>query len=208
MSRQEAVEKLQIHGGVASAGGAKGLLASLRPYKGIAEKNFLEVFDCLFELSDSFIKAQGPEKEVYRALWSISATVRLLICESGPLVENKLISPQDLEYVHDWLQTFDHCVLNMLNSNSSECLFAPYFEFVSRHPPSKVSDSLFVATGEALKSSDEDLRIASTKAVGAFFCTATRAAELLRSVLSKENSFQVKEAIQTSLRKLESFEER
>lgn len=125
MTVEEAIYKLKIHSGTISEGltldwtiesKPKGLIDSLRPYKGNLRKDFLEEIDlCLLTLEFHLKNSPKIERELSWALWEIlSLTFFWALDSRGMLRRNNLIDKVDLEYLENWHFDFAQKV--------SECL--------------------------------------------------------------------------------------
>ncbi len=101
-----------------------GFIGSLRPYRGLIERNFHEVMAALGVLAPQLQLGQ-IDAQIVSALWSICHTARAWgVHPDGMLRRNHLIAPADVERLENWIETISYATMILLDNGDLETAFA------------------------------------------------------------------------------------
>lgn len=182
MEFSEARSIIRMHAGAEDGPRmATGLVASLRPYAGLDDGTFEEVMRAVAAVADRLGAGLDVDRGLIHALWSMCRTARLWgVDESGMLVRNRLISPDDRRKLEAWVDVIESTTLDLLWGIGLPLAIRRYAEAVAqaRLPaPGASSASLFVL---ALRCDDADVRIDAAGALGRMGGAARDAAPALQ----------------------------
>lgn len=114
MDFSEAKQQLLLHGsGTTDADGRPqiledGFLGSLRPYRGLQEKNFHRVMEALLTVGERVYQAQQVDREIAHTVWSTCRYARVWgLHPNGMLQRNRLITADDTTRLELWTDTVD-----------------------------------------------------------------------------------------------------
>ena len=92
-----------------------GFLASLRPYRGLKERNFREVMMALWVLSPELQSGEVVDRQLMDALWRLQFFSYLWGLSSGGMLQrNKLVRPEDSQLLEKWVTAIGLAVSNLL----------------------------------------------------------------------------------------------
>ena len=92
-----------------------GFLGSLRPYRGLKERNFREVMMALWVLSPELQLGEVVDRQLMDALWRLQfITYNWGLRPGNMLQRNKLITPEDTEILAEWFRAIGEAVFNLL----------------------------------------------------------------------------------------------
>lgn len=125
--------KLLLHAGMSSEDiQSDGFLGTLRPYKGLHDENFHQVMEAILLAGESIYSEPKIDRDLVDAIWRMCIIARLSGIElNGPLVKNKLISPQDSLKLQSWVTTMEKTMLRLLSGNSPSESIHAYCEYVA-----------------------------------------------------------------------------
>jgi hypothetical protein len=136
MNYEEARRALLLHGDGVSDQlplEEEGFLASLRPYSGLHERNFHVVMEALLSVGETIHEASQVDRELIGSVWSMCATARRLgVQADGPLMRNKLITPQDHSRLEWWIDIIERTALRLLTGNCPHFAIGHYAEYLIR----------------------------------------------------------------------------
>jgi hypothetical protein len=108
-----------------------GFLGSLRPYRGLDEKNFHVVMEALLSVGEDLYQTPQLDRELVCAVWSICHTTRLWgLHPGGMLQRNRLITAADTARLERWVDTLEVVALRLLRGWSPHHLAYQYAEYV------------------------------------------------------------------------------
>ncbi len=108
-----------------------GFLGSLRPYKGLQEKNFHQVMEALLTVSQSISALPQVDRDLVHAIWDICSTARLQgLSPHGLLQRNKLISQDDIARLTQWVEIIDVTTLEVLRGLPPQYLVRRYSSYI------------------------------------------------------------------------------
>jgi hypothetical protein len=101
--------------------GEPGFLASLRPYSGLREENFLELLEVIRVLSPHLRGDTPLDKEIIGDLWTICTCARVWgLHPDGMLRRNGLVTPDDVARLEEWVDRILWAVMILLNDGDIE----------------------------------------------------------------------------------------
>ena len=117
---EQAREQLGFHSGrdqrIDDPRWDNGLLATLRPYRGLRRDAMESVMECVDAVAAHLMGAEPLDREVISSLWGICHFVRAwAIHPDGMLKRNGLISDADASALEDWLEDFSYRVSTLLD---------------------------------------------------------------------------------------------
>jgi hypothetical protein len=137
MDYEEAKRQLLLHTGVIDEARKAiiledGFLPSLRPYRGLLEKNFHLVMEALLTAGERIHLAPQVDRELIKTVWWMCATARLWALRShGMLQANKLITPEDSLRMELWVDTIEETALSLLGGSSPHKAVYHYAKYVA-----------------------------------------------------------------------------
>jgi hypothetical protein len=138
MTLDEAKHNLLMHGsGTYSASGQSmalddGFLGSLRPYRGLQEKNFHLVMEALFVWGEQIRLSPHVDRSVVESLWSMCALARYWgVSPTGMLQRNRLITESDAKRIEMWIDTIERTAWGFLRGNPPEMEVERYANYVA-----------------------------------------------------------------------------
>jgi hypothetical protein len=123
MTEQEAIEVLGFHCGVDERiddpRWVNGFLGTLRPYRGLLERNFHEVMAALATLAER-LHANDVPRAALSSLIGICHLGRAWgVHPDGMLRRNNLISPDDVTRLERWIETISYATMMVLDGYSA-----------------------------------------------------------------------------------------
>jgi hypothetical protein len=122
MDYEEAKHLLLLHHGSDTSDAADqsyledGFLSSLRPYKGLKEKNFHLVMEALLTCGERINQASQVDRDLILAVWGMCSTARGWgLHPEGMLQRNKLITLADSTRLELWIGTIEDTALRLLS---------------------------------------------------------------------------------------------
>lgn len=138
MDYQDARHQLLLHGaGTTDAAGeplvlSDGFLASLRPYRGLHEKNLHLVMEALFVVGERIHDQPQTDRELLHSLWWMCSMARRWGLEpAGMLQRNQLITPEDTGRLAIWIDLFEGTSLHLLCGWPSHWAVDAYAEYIT-----------------------------------------------------------------------------
>ena len=120
MDYEEAKYKLQLHVGVLDAARKAmiledGFLTSLRPYRGLHEKNIHLVMEALLTVGERLHRASQVDRDLVTTVWSMCWYARVWgLRPDGMLQRNSLITAEDTTRLELWIDVVEQTVLSLL----------------------------------------------------------------------------------------------
>ena len=193
-----AKELLLTHAGLAiNQASEKGLLASLRPYRGIREEDFSEVMEALISLYPSFSTTDVVDRELPYALWTICQRVRVLaVRPNAKLVKNKLISETDARKLAQWIDVIEKVSLQFLRGTAIHDALLALFDHLACREERPVTRFGFLVPLliESLRSHEPEVRCLAVAALGALGKESQAAVPSLQFILRNDDADEVREA--------------
>jgi len=120
MSPEDSIERILFH-----AQPDEGtFLHMLRPYRGVKQDVLVDVLAALKNAAP-FIASAALSRELASALWAISHLGRLwALAPNGMLRANDLITKSDQDRLNEFLETFDHAVMVLLEGGDVDAAFS------------------------------------------------------------------------------------
>jgi hypothetical protein len=137
MTYDEARLLLLMHGaGTSDAAGnpliaEDGFVCSLRPYRGLVEKNFHLVMEALLTVGETLHHSPVVDRLLAHSLWSMCSTARHWgLHPDGMLQRNKLITPADGKRLALWIDTVECNALSILGGHPPHYRVDRYAQYV------------------------------------------------------------------------------
>jgi hypothetical protein len=131
MTEEEAKKALFSHAGPDLK---TGFLGMLRPYGGLQEESFHEVMAALAVLGPSLGSGGTVDRQVMGSLWGICVLAECWGVEpDGMLQRNKLISPDDVQRLAEWIKIISWTVMFLLDGAGEEAAFEKYKRYCADH---------------------------------------------------------------------------
>ena len=137
MDYAEARHQLLLHGpGTYDPAGnpvlqEDGFVASLRPYRGLHEKNFHLVVEALLSVGERIHRVPEVDRDIVHAVWMICETGRGWgLHPGGMLQRNKLITPADTNRLELWIDTIEGIALRLLGGGPPHHVIYHYAQYV------------------------------------------------------------------------------
>jgi hypothetical protein len=92
-----------------------GFLGSLRPYRGLLEKNFHLVMEALFVVGETIHASAQVDRDLVQSLWTMCTRAYSWgVHPEGMLQRNKLITRTDAQRLERWIGIIEETVLGLL----------------------------------------------------------------------------------------------
>lgn len=137
MTFNEAKRVLIIHGtGTSDSNGEpacleEGFLGSLRPYRGLMERNFHIVMEALLAAGETIHREPQVDRELVDSLWSMCSLARHWgLHPEGMLQRNHLITKADAERLEVWIEAIERTAQGLLNGSPPHLQITPYAQYV------------------------------------------------------------------------------
>src|SRR5262249_3179529 len=109
-----------------------GFLGSLRPYRGLHERNFHLVMEALLSVGEQLHAAPHLDRELVYAAWSICHTARSWgLAPGGMLQRNRLITATDTARLKRWVDTVEMVALRLLQGWAPHHAVSYYAEYLA-----------------------------------------------------------------------------
>lgn len=158
MLEDEAIFLLATHSGHLDGPRLEdGIVAMLRPYRGVIERNLHEVIECLFVLHKS-LQSETIRTLVPLAVVKILSKIRDRAIEpAGMLRRNELIADADISKLLVWIQIIETVTIRYMSGLSHSIALSPYVEYLlSQGESQPISRGLLTAAiSDTLLRSDE-----------------------------------------------------
>ena len=107
-----------------------GFVGSLRPYRGLIEKNFHLVMEALFTVGESLRDAPVVDRKLAHSLWSMCLTARHWgVHPAGMLQRNKLITPADTTRLEAWIDVVESTAMGVLLGHPLHYMIDRYAQY-------------------------------------------------------------------------------
>jgi len=133
---EQAKYQLQLHLGVLDKAQnewvlADGFLVSLRPYRGLQEKNFHLVMEALLTAGERIHREPQVDRDLVRTVWSLCWYARVWgLYPAGMLQRNRLITAADTARLERWVGTLEIVALRLLRGWPPHHAVYHYAEYV------------------------------------------------------------------------------
>jgi hypothetical protein len=134
---EEAKKQLLLHGsGSYDAAGQvlvleDGFLGSLRPYRGLREKNFHIVMEALLTVGERVYLDRQVDRDLIETVWSMCWYARAWgLRPDGMLHRNRLIKAEDASRLERWIQTVEQTALRLLAGQPPHLIIYHYAEYI------------------------------------------------------------------------------
>jgi hypothetical protein len=112
-----------------------GFLASLRPYTGLREENFLQVLGAIIALAPPLAGKQVLERRLVSGLWELVQRARVWgLDPHGMIQRNKLMSAADTERLWLWVTCLEMAVSRLLRGTDPSDALTYYRENTRAEP--------------------------------------------------------------------------
>ncbi len=102
----------------------ESFLLSLRPYKGLKRDKCAQIEEAFRVVAPELAKDE-VDRVLVSALWGILWSTRnWALHPNGMLHRNHLISPQDLEWLEEWVAKMDYGLLLLFDGGSLDFVFS------------------------------------------------------------------------------------
>ncbi|HWE98108.1 MAG TPA: hypothetical protein VG269_29450 [Tepidisphaeraceae bacterium] len=170
MSIDKAKRRISIHAGFNSDDSDGGLVAHLRPYIGVGDRDWADLVHSVIVLHPLITGSPIIERELCAALWSICTTCRTLVLRSESSVRrNKLADEKALAKLGLWLEAFEILAVRSLRGlDLGQCLSRVIELIAAREFDDRDSfEVLRPIIGDLIMSGDSDVEEISAKALAA-----------------------------------------
>ncbi len=136
MDYEQAKYQLQLHLGVLDDARKEwvlddGFVVSLRPYRGLREKNFHLVMEALLTAGERVHREPQVDRDLVSTIWSLCWYARMWgLNPSGMLQRNGLITVPDIARLQLWVDTVEQTALRLLNGSPPHVVVSHYAEYV------------------------------------------------------------------------------
>lgn len=137
MDFEEAKKQLLLHGeGTYDAAGQPllledGFLGSLRPYRGLREKNFHLVMEALLTVGERVHLDRQVDRDLIETVWSMCCYARAWGLHSGGMLQrNRLITSEDTTRLELWIDTVEQTALELLGGHSPHLTVYHYADYI------------------------------------------------------------------------------
>lgn len=136
MSYEEAKRQLLLHTGSVDDTNQPlmiedGFLPSLRPYRGLVEKNFHLVMEALLTVGEQICTSIVVERDIVQVVWRMCSTARIWgLSSHGMLQGGKLITDADVDRLELWVNAIEHTALDLLSGIPPHRSVYSYAEYV------------------------------------------------------------------------------
>lgn len=136
MDYDQAKHQLRLHLGVLDEARNEwvlddGFVVSLRPYRGLREKNFHLVMEALLTAGERFYREPQVDRDLVDMLWSLCWYARLWgLRPTGMLQRNKLITAADTARLELWVDTLEATTLDLLGGRPPHLAIRHYSQYV------------------------------------------------------------------------------
>lgn len=95
-----------------------GFLQMLRHYRGLKRETYQSLIDCVEAVADHLKTAPTLDRSVVNSLWGICHFSRVWAIEpEGMLQRNRLISPEDVQQLKEWIDDLSFRISMWLDGN-------------------------------------------------------------------------------------------
>ena len=128
MNYEEAKRQLVLHAGAIDEAQKAmiledGFLPSLRPYRGLQEKNIHLVMEALLTVGERIHSAPQVDRELITTIWWMCTTARLWgLRPDGMLQACKLLTAEDILRLELWVNAIEETALSVVSQNLCENL--------------------------------------------------------------------------------------
>ena len=113
-----------------------GFLASLRPYTGLQEKNFLEVLGAIIALAPHLAGKKVLERRLVSGLWELVQRAQNWgLDPHGMIQRNKLMSAADTERLRLWVICLEMAIRRLLHGGSDPAEALTYYQENTQSEP-------------------------------------------------------------------------
>jgi hypothetical protein len=131
MSFDDAKAMLQQHAGHIELPDRDSLVESLRPYRGLSERNFCEIMIGLINVHKELSEQDMVDRELIYACWDLCTRIRFLaLSETSPLRTNRLISQTDLDRLGEWYNSIDSFCRRSLHKLDLGTCLSNFIEYI------------------------------------------------------------------------------
>jgi hypothetical protein len=133
---EQAKYQLQLHLGLLDEARKEwvlgdGFLVSLRPYRGLREKNIHLVMEALLTVGERIHQEPLVDRDLVNTVWSLCSFARIWgLHPTGMLERNGLITPDDAGRLALWVDTVEQTALRLLGGWPPHQAVSHYAEYV------------------------------------------------------------------------------
>lgn len=134
---EEAKRQLLLHGSGAAncVDGPQflkdGFVGSLRPYRGLQEKNFHVVMEALLTVGERFHQDRQVDQRLVHTVWSLCRYARVWgLHPDGMLRRNRLITDNDAARLELWVDTIEQTALCLLGGRPPHLTVYHYAAYI------------------------------------------------------------------------------
>lgn len=110
-----------------------GFLCSLRPYRGLHERNFHLVMEALLVVGETMHRSPAVDRDLVLSLWEMCSLARYWgIHPDGMLQRNRLIRPADAERLGVWVDVVEGTAWGLLRGLPPHEEVERYADYVAR----------------------------------------------------------------------------
>jgi hypothetical protein len=125
MNFAEAKQLILKHAEGAPSETPSTLLESLRPYRGIQDRHFLEILEALVTVAPELNSGATVDREIVHALWDLCCTSRAWT--RGPIEPmfhgRRFISGEEKQMLDEWIGIIESCTLRLLRGGEIPIVF-------------------------------------------------------------------------------------
>jgi hypothetical protein len=108
-----------------------GFLGSLRPYRGLQEKNFHLVMEALLTVGERVHLERQVDRDLIHTVWSMCCYARAWGLHShGMLQRNRLITAEDTRRLELWIDTVEQTALRLLEGQPPHLTVYHYADYI------------------------------------------------------------------------------
>lgn len=136
MNYEEAKRQLVLHAGAIDEAQKvmileDGFLPSLRPYRGLQEKNIHLVMEALLTVGERIHSAPQVDRELITTIWWMCTTARLWgLRPDGMLQACKLLTAEDILRLELWVNAIEETALSLLGGSPPHKAVYHYAKYV------------------------------------------------------------------------------
>lgn len=111
------------------------LLESLRPYRGLQDRHFLEILEALVTVAPQLNAGATVDREIVHALWDLCCTARAWT--RGPIEPmfhgRRFISGEEKQMLDEWIGIIEECTLHLLRGGEIPIAFMGLPWYVNKY---------------------------------------------------------------------------
>lgn len=169
MSLAGAKARIRVHAGFDVDDVRPGIIARLRPYKGVRSADVADLVEALTQIHAEVVGSPVIERELCAALWELCWRARILVIDprSG-LRRNGIEGEAELGRLQRWIESIESFAVRMLGGFDMSHCASDVIELIADSDPADVRDYfgfLLPLLRTMVTDEDEDVAAAATRAI-------------------------------------------